>query len=115
MEGSIVRFSNNTATKWAAYAIASAAQHAIRADMIRSIVLSILFLQILYLLVYRNFWMLPAALAPVALGILVAFGAFSALGMSLSPITAVIGAILAGLGIDYSIHSLSQYRRARSA
>ena len=98
-----------------AYAIASAAQHAIRADMIRSIVLSILFLQILYLLVYRNFWMFPAALSPVVLGILVAFGAFAALGMSLSPITAVIGAILAGLGIDYCIHSLSQYRRARTA
>jgi len=98
-----------------AYAIASAAQHSIRRDVIKSIVLSVLFLQLLFLFVHRNLWTLPVALLPVALGILVAFAIFSAFGMSLSPITAVIGAILAGLGIDYSIHSLSHYRADRAA
>lgn len=96
-----------------AYAIAAESQRSIRADMIRSIVLSIIFLQVLYGLAYRNVWMLPVALAPVALGILVGFGVFAALGMNLSPITAVIGAILAGLGIDYTIHSLSHYQSDR--
>ncbi len=97
-----------------AYAIAAAAQHSIRGDMIKSIVLSILFLQVLYLAVYRDIWTLPAALLPVALGILTALAVFSALGMSFTPITGVIGAILAGLGIDYAIHSLSHYRSDRA-
>ncbi len=97
-----------------AYAIAATAHQSIRADMIRSIVLSILFLQMLYLLVYRNIWMLPAALAPVAIGILFGFGTFAMLGMNLSPMTAVIGAILAGLGIDYCIHIISHYKAKRA-
>ncbi len=97
-----------------AYAIAAASQSAIRGDMIRSIVLSVIFLQVLYLIAYRNVWMLPAALAPVALGILVGFAVYAMLGRSLSPITAVIGAILAGLGIDYCIHSLTHYRHNRA-
>ncbi len=97
-----------------AYAIAATAHQSIRGDMIRSIVLSILFLQILYLVVYRNIWMLPAALAPVAIGILFSFGMFSILGMNLSPMTAVIGAILAGLGIDYCIHIISHYQASRA-
>jgi len=97
-----------------AYAIAAESQRSIRGDMIRSIVLSIIFLQVLYGIAYRNIWMLPAALAPVALGILVGFAIFAALGMNLSPITAVVGAILAGLGIDYTIHCLSHYRSDRA-
>ncbi|MFQ5494506.1 MAG: MMPL family transporter, partial [Phycisphaerae bacterium] len=97
-----------------AYAIAAAARRAVRADMIRSIVLSIIFLQVLYCIVYRNVWLLPAALAPVALGILAGFAVYAALGLSLTPITAVIGAILAGLGIDYCIHSLCHYRLDRA-
>ena len=97
-----------------AYAIAAESHRAIRGDMIRSITLSIIFLQVLYLIAYRNLWALPAALVPVSLGILVAFALAAALGMSLTPMTAVIGAILAGLGIDYSIHSLSHYRSDRA-
>lgn len=97
-----------------AYAIAARSQEAIRGDTIRSILLSFVFLQILYLLVYRNLWILPMALVPVALGILVGFGIFAELGRSLTPITAVIGAILAGLGIDYCIHSLAHYRTDRA-
>ncbi len=98
-----------------AYAIADTAHQSIRGDMIRSIVLSIIFLQLLYLVVYRNIWMLPAALAPVAIGILFSFGMFAALGMKLSPMTAVIGAILAGLGIDYCIHIISHYQAKRTS
>jgi len=97
-----------------AYAIAARSQQAIRSDMIRSIVLSFIFLQVLYAVVYRNLWILPTALAPVALGILVGFGLFAELGRSLTPITAVIGAVLAGLGIDYCIHSLAHYRADRA-
>ncbi len=98
-----------------AYAIAAEAQHAIRSDMIRSLALSIVFLQVLYLLAYRRLWVLPAALAPVALGIVSAFALFAALGMNLSPMTAVIGAILAGLGVDYCIHLLSHYQNDRAS
>lgn len=97
-----------------AYAIAAAAQQSIRADMIRSIVCSVLLLQLLFVAAYRDIWTLPLALAPVAVGILFGFAALRLLGMTLSPITAVAGALLAGLGIDYAIHYLSHYRSRRT-
>lgn len=96
-----------------AYAIAAEAQRSIRGDMIRSIVCSILLLQLLFFAAYRDVVSLPMALAPVAVGILFAFATSRVLGMTLSPITAVTGALLAGLGIDYAIHYLSHFR-ARS-
>ncbi|MCO6437622.1 MAG: MMPL family transporter [Phycisphaerae bacterium] len=97
-----------------AYAIAARSSRAIRSDMKRSILLSVVFLMTLFTVVYRNLWMLPLALAPVAAGIAVGFAVFTALGMTASPLTAVIGAILAGLGIDYCIHILSMYRGFRA-
>ncbi len=95
-----------------AYAIAHAAERSIRADMTRSIIGSVVLLQVLFLLTYRAWWAFGVAFAPVGLGVLVAFGVFAWLGRPLSPPTAVVGAMLAGLGLDYTIHYLSHYHTA---
>jgi predicted RND superfamily exporter protein len=98
------------------YAIAAASQKAIRADMIASVVSSVVLLQVLFLVAYRRpFRSFLLALTPVAVGILYGFGAYAVLTPTLTPINAVIGGILAGMAIDYSIQFLAHYERRRAS
>lgn len=98
-----------------AYAISAASEHSIRQDMISSVTGSVILMQILFLLAYRNFFRFILAFIPVAVGIVLGFGLRSAISSTLTPLTAVIGGVLAGMGIDYTIQFLSQYERERSA
>lgn len=88
-------------------AIASAAERSIRGDMIISSVGTIVLLQVLFLATYRRLALFPIAFVPAAVGVLVGFALFALTGRALSPPTAVLGALLAGLGIDYAIHYLA--------
>ncbi len=98
-----------------AYAIAAKSQESIRSDMIENVTGSVIFLQILFMLVYRRpiRWFL-ISLMTVALGTLIGFGAFSLISTQLTPLTAVIGGVLAGMGIDYSVQYRSHYYAARA-
>jgi predicted RND superfamily exporter protein len=98
-----------------AYAIAAASEQAIRHDLTGSIVWSLVIMQAVFLLGYRNLLAFIAAFAPVALGLCVAFGVHALITPALTPLTAVIGASLVGCGIDYSIYLLSYYETARIA
>lgn len=91
-------------------AIAEAAERSIRSDMIASSIGTVVLLQLLFLLTYRRLIIFPLALLPAAAGIVVGFGVFALTGRSISPPTAVIGALLAGLGVDYAIHYLAHHR-----
>src|SRR5258706_3008672 len=98
-----------------AYAIAAASAKAIRADMIESVFSSIAFLAALFAVAYR----LPIRLVhlgfiPLVVGILYGFAIYSIFTTSLTPLTAVIGGILAGMGIDYFIQYLAHYELSRS-
>lgn len=95
-----------------AYAIASFSERAIRADMIRSLAASVLLMQGLFLIGYRNLLAFGLAFLPVGAGIAGGFGVFSLFSGELTPLAAVLGAVLAGLGIDYSIHFLSHFERS---
>jgi predicted RND superfamily exporter protein len=98
-----------------AYAIAAASERAVRRGMIGSVIGSVIGLQLLFVLAYRR----PArsfllAFTPVALGVLYGFGAYALLvSRQLTPMTAVIGGVLAGMAIDYAIAFLSYYQSAR--
>jgi hypothetical protein len=97
-----------------AYAIAAASEQAIRSDMKSSVTSSVICLQLLFVLAYRRPVRLFAlAFAPVALGIVYGFGAHALYSTTVAPPTAVVGAILAGMGIDYSVHYLSHHQAAR--
>lgn len=97
------------------YPIAARSAQAIRRDMIGSTIGSVLLLQALFLLAYRSpFKLFALAFGPVALGILFGFGAVGLISRNLTPLTAVLGAILAGMGIDYSIQYLSFYESRRA-
>jgi predicted RND superfamily exporter protein len=91
------------------YAIAATSAASIRRDSIINIVSAVVLMQVLFLFSYRRLWSFPLAILPVALGILLSLGIFGLFGHRLTPLTAVIAAMLAGLGIDYSIHYLSHF------
>jgi predicted RND superfamily exporter protein len=97
------------------YAIAAASERAIRRDMISSVIGSVVSLALLFLAAYRrSFVMFALAFGPTALGALYGFGVHSLISPSLTPITAVVGGILAGMGIDYSIQYLAHFQAQRS-
>jgi predicted RND superfamily exporter protein len=96
------------------YAIAAASERAIRADMISSVISSVLFLAALFALAYRRpIRLFMIGFIPVAIGVLYGFGVYSLFLTELTPLTAVIGGILAGMGIDYSIQYISNYQTMR--
>lgn len=98
-----------------AYAIAAASERSIRHDMIESVISSVVCLILLFVIVYRRpFQLFSLGFIPIVVGILFGFGGYSLYSIELSPLSAVIGGILAGMGIDYSIQYLSYYHVRRS-
>jgi len=97
-----------------AYPVAELSATVIRRDMIRSVVISMVLLQVLFLVAYRNLWSFPVTFLPVAAGILAGFGLFAFYAQRMTPVTGAAGAILAGLGIDYCIHYISHYKSRRT-
>jgi predicted RND superfamily exporter protein len=96
------------------YAIATTSEHAIRGDMIVSVVSSVVLLQVLFIFAYRRpFQYFILAFLPVALGLLYGFGVRAILSATISPAAAVVGAVLAGMGIDYTVLYLPHYHAAR--
>ena len=93
-----------------AHAIADFTARSVRGDMVISLVVTMVSLSVLFLLIYRSGRTLPLLLATVNGGLVIAFGIYALLGGSLSPVTAVCGAVLAGLGIDYGVHLLAARR-----
>lgn len=97
------------------YAIAARSEQAIRHDMIISVTGSVLLLQLLFIVAYRRpIRSFLLAFVPVAIGVLVGFGVRSLLSSTISPAAAVVGGILAGLGIDYTVLYLPHYHRIRA-
>lgn len=97
------------------YAIAARTSGAIRTDAIVSTVVAGVLLHLLFAVLYRR-WFAPAIILGVAgLGITAGFGAHAAAGQLITPLTAVIAAMLAGLGVDYGIHFVSHYQGHRAA
>ncbi len=99
-----------------AYAIATESERSIRSDAIASTFQSLFFLTVLFCIAYRGpVKLFLLAFGPVALGNLLGFGGYSLWSTALTPMTAVIGAMLAEMGINYSIHYLSLYDTNRAA
>jgi predicted RND superfamily exporter protein len=98
------------------YAIAAVSAASIRHDAIVSVVGSVALLLVLFVGVYRRpIRLFHLAFAPVAMGTLWGFGAYGFCLGTLSPIAAVIGGVLAGMGIDYSVLFLTRFESLRAA
>jgi predicted RND superfamily exporter protein len=99
-----------------AYPIAAQSERSIRRDSISSVNGSVLCLLLLFIVAFRKpLRLFTITFAPVALGVLYGFGVYALFSRGITPLTAVIGAMLAGIGIDYSIFYLVHYLERRSA
>lgn len=95
------------------YAIASYTSGSIRSDMIISTLSSVALIYLVLLALYRS-WISPMLIGGIAgVGILCGFGFHALLKPGITPLTAVLGAMLGGLGVDYANHLLSHYQANR--
>jgi predicted RND superfamily exporter protein len=99
-----------------AYAIATTSERALRADSSSSVTGAFVSLIVLFAIVYRRpLRLLVLAVFPLALGSLLGFGAYAVADRSMTILSAAVGAMMVGMGIDYSIHYLTHYEKLRGA
>ncbi len=99
-----------------AYAIATTSERALRADSTSSVLSAFASLIVLFALVFRRpIRLVFLAIFPLALGSLLGFGAYALIDRSMTILSAVVGAMMVGMGIDYSIHFLTHYEKLRAA
>jgi predicted RND superfamily exporter protein len=82
-----------------------------------TVLLSIVALCLIYLLLARTLggWVVPVfALAPLLAGIFWTMGALQLIYGSLNLFTAMMGLVLLGLGIDFSVHIVTRFQEERS-
>jgi predicted RND superfamily exporter protein len=90
-------------------AIARDSSRVIRRDSIVSCLVSVGFLYLLFRMFYRR-WIAGLLIGGVAaVGMLAGIGALALVVREVSPLAAMIAALLAGLGTDYGIHFLSHH------
>ncbi len=85
----------------------------VRQDMLKTTLIAFVLIMLLFAYSFRNLSSIVFAGLCLALGLLWAFGCAYLLVGYLTVITAVFGAILLGLGIDYAILILSRYTEER--
>jgi hypothetical protein len=78
---------------------------------LESIIACIIIVFLLLLLVLRNFWMSVIAIVPIFLCLVVDFGYLGLSGTALNTATALVSSIGIGIGVDFSIHFITWYRR----
>ena len=77
---------------------------------LRSLILSLLLVIILSWIFYRSFRWGILAVVPLASAILLNFGLMGWVGIELSHVTALLSSIIIGVGIDFAVHFIAQYR-----
>jgi predicted RND superfamily exporter protein len=99
-----------------AYPIAAQSERSIRRDSISSVNGSVACLLLLFIVAFRRpVRLFTITFMPVALGVLYGFGVYAMFSPGITPLTSVIGAMLAGIGIDYAIFYLVHYQERRTA
>jgi len=78
---------------------------------IKSLVLSIIIVIILLTFLYKSYKAGLLGSLPIIITAIVNFGIMGYLNISLNTTTALISSIAVGMGIDYSIHLLSKYKK----
>ena len=98
------------------YPIANQSHHSIRNDSISSSIGSVVCLCLLFIVMFkRPFRFFSIAFLPVATGILYGFGVYAFVSRIFTPLSAVIGSVLAGIGIDYCVFYLVHYLENRES
>ncbi len=77
---------------------------------IKSLILSLIIIVVLLSLMFRNIKVGLIGSVPIIVTALISFGVMGFLGIPLSTTTALLSSIAIGIGIDYAVHFLEQYR-----
>ncbi|MCB2195713.1 MAG: MMPL family transporter [Bacteroidetes bacterium] len=77
---------------------------------ISSLILSLLIVMVLLSIMFRKIIVGLAATVPLILTAFISFGLMGALNIPLSTTTALLSSIAIGIGIDYAVHFVEQYR-----
>lgn len=91
------------------YAVAASTATAIRRDAIGSTVGSASMILLLLAIAYRRLLAPFTIIVTAGTGVVVAFGVYALWVYTITPLTAVLAAMLAGLGVDYAIHFRSHH------
>lgn len=91
-------------------AVSLAVNDLILKTQIRTALLSLVLVFFMLLIMTREFILALAALLPLSLALLINFGFMGLSGIRLTVMTAIVGSVAIGIGIDYTIHLLSGYR-----
>ena len=76
-----------------------------------SIILSLIIIGIIASLFFKRILWGVLAVLPLSSAIIINFGFMGYFGIELSHITALLSSIIIGVGVDFSIHYISQFRR----
>ncbi len=77
---------------------------------LQSLLLSLVFIALIVMLLFRKFTAGLLALIPMSLAVIVCFGIMGWCRISLDIVTSIIAAITIGIGVDDTIHVLNTYR-----
>ncbi len=77
---------------------------------IKSLILSLIIIVVLISLMFRSITIGLIGSVPIIITALISFGTMGFLGIPLNTTTALLSSIAIGIGIDYAIHFLEQYR-----
>jgi len=77
---------------------------------IKSIVLSLLIVIVLLSLMFKNWKIGLIGSVPIIITSLISFGIMGFLNIPLNTTTALLSSIAIGIGIDYAVHFIEQYR-----
>ncbi|MDF1562905.1 MAG: MMPL family transporter [Deltaproteobacteria bacterium] len=80
-------------------------------NQLESIALALLFVLALMMLQFRSFTGGLLAMIPIAMATLISFGVMAYAGIALDMATAMIASVTIGIGIDYTIHFLTRFKR----
>jgi len=77
---------------------------------IMSLILSLIIIVVLLSVMFRNIGIGLIGSVPIIITALISFGIMGFLGIPLNTTTALLSSIAIGIGIDYAVHFLEQYR-----
>jgi len=78
---------------------------------IKSVVICIVVVFLLLLFVLKDFWISLIAMLPIFLTLVINFGMLGLFNIPLNAGTAMVSSVAIGIGVDYSIHYITWYRR----
>jgi len=82
---------------------------------IKSLILSLIIIVVLISLMFRSITIGLIGSVPIIITALISFGTMGFLGIPLNTTTALLSSIAIGIGIDYAVHFLEQYRNNAAA